>query len=790
MKILKMNSDYKFLMEIIFAMQRVPDADKRYIKDSERKDLLEMATLYCIQSFKDLMKKHAIEQRNDHELLSLIVEIYKAHKKMKTVSQKESSFSGVLVDTYKAYANGKVWLQENVNYLDSANKFCVSLTNGLKNQEKQQQLTGQRQTLEELGLKNLTPSLSKACTAMPSVIGPMVVQPSLQTGDNISSNMQVRQAHPIAVTSIATITTTTATTMTTGIASTPITSTTTIPATISPSVNPTNASPSTVQPSITSRPRGRPPGSKNQTSKADKSAALQQQKMMASLLQPMAGALPNLELIAKMLDPSVSSVVMALLAEPNFMKTLAMFPDQNSRTTLLREYFTISKYPNISQLIDGFNVVYNCLVVALQQQSTQSTSNAQPTVKQSPKVDKPLMSMATASISPVAATATMSSPMPSQASAMSIFPTANKPHSSLLNTSPSKSTISPSIPASITPIPTIPSSSNSLLKPGASTVISIGSGQLTITPSVSITPNPTKPTSVLQIPSPSFSMQQTPQSKFSGRQSAGDKPIKEKASKAQRLSQSPFAEMPQFKVENLPKSLSIIPSITPSSGAYMPPMKTSTPNPINTDLLTKKQTKQTKSKKKLIDTNAQFVTSTPLPTKIPKMDTSHFNKAMANQQLQSQLSSSLPINSSAMNQISFLSHYEQFLTGAPQTTLAAQKSSSKANTTVSKSLPYQSAQQQKPQPGIIKVKQLEQLQGRQQTVKIDEKQKPTKGKQQICPPQNMTNLKSTSISGSPTVLNAYGTTISSISSGSQSASSSFSSIQVAASNHPATVQIR
>lgn len=401
MQILKVNSDYKFLMEIIFAMQRVPDADKRYIKDSERKDLLEMATLYCIQSFKDLLKKHAIEQRNDNELLSLIIEIYKALKRMKNVSLKESPFSGVLVDTYKSYAEGKVWLQENVNYLESANKFCVCLTNGLKNQEKQQQFTGQRQTLEELGLRNLAPSLSKACALQPTVISPMAAaQPtvtSMAMGvptfiGGRSPITQMRAVPPVisssetpvivTMTTIATITTTTP-----SIAPIPTMSTTTVPsATVQP-VNPTIATNVTnVQPLISSRPRGRPPGSKNQTSKAaEKNAALQQQKMMASLLQPFAGALPNLEMIAKMLEPSVSSVVMALLAEPNFMKTLAMFPDQNSRTTLLREYFTISKYPNIQQLIDGFNAVYNCLVVALQQQ-TSAASLMQSNLKQMPKV--------------------------------------------------------------------------------------------------------------------------------------------------------------------------------------------------------------------------------------------------------------------------------------------------------------------------------------------------------------------------------------------------------------------
>lgn len=367
---------------------------------------------------------------------------------------------------------------------------------------------------------------------------------------------------------------------------------------------------------------------------------------------------------------------------------------------------------------------------------------------------------------------------------MSIFPTASKPHPSLINTSPSKlATISPSIPASITPIPSsIPS--NSLLKPGVSNVISIGSlagGQLTITPSVSITPNPTKPTPSLQVPSPSFSMQPTAQPKANARRSAGDKPAKQKAPKAQRLSQGPFSDLPQIKVENLPKSLSIIPS---PSGPYMPPIKPPTPSPINIDLTTKKPAKQTKAKKKSLDANMKFGTSTPQPSKVSKMDTSIYGKSLVNQQLQAQLNSSLPANVSAMNQISFLSHFEQFLTGAPQNTLAVPKpTKAKASAAASKQ-----SQQQKPQAGTIKVKQLEQLQGRQ-TQSTEAKQTP-KAKQ-VYPTQNVGgNIKTTPISGGSAVLNAYGTTISSISSSNQPVSNSFSPISMAASNHPATVQIR
>lgn len=393
-------------------------------------------------------------------------------------------------------------------------------------------------------------------------------------------------------------------------------------------------------------------------------------------------------------------------------------------------------------------------------------------------MDKPFAVSATASATAAPATIT-ATPIPNQASSMSIFPTASKPHPSLINTSPSKlATISPSIPASITPIPTS-NPSTSLLKPGASNVISIGSlagGQLTITPSVSITPNPTKPTTSLQIPSPSFSMQATAQPKVGGRRSAGDKPAKKRVPKAQRLSQGPFSDLPQIKVENLPKSLSIIPS--PSGTVYMPSTKPPAPSPINIDLThSKKPAKQTKAKKKSLDANMKFGTSTPQPSKVPKMDASLYGKSIVNQQLQAQLNASMPASTSAMNQISFLSHYEQFLTGAPQTTLGI------SSATKTKAASKQS-QQPKPQAGTIKVKQLEQLQGRQ-TQSAEKKQTP-KAKQAY----STQNIKTTPISGGSAVLNAYGTTISSISSGNQPASNTFSPISMATTNHPATVQIR
>lgn len=136
---------------------------RRYIKDSERKDLLEHAYSFCVQSFRDLLKRHSVDKPDDNEMLTLIVEIFKAHKKcFKNVVQKDSPFSGVLVEAYKAYIQGKVdWLPDTVNYVELATKLCIYEINAKKNQDKQQQHTGKRHSLDELGFGGLAASLSK-----------------------------------------------------------------------------------------------------------------------------------------------------------------------------------------------------------------------------------------------------------------------------------------------------------------------------------------------------------------------------------------------------------------------------------------------------------------------------------------------------------------------------------------------------------------------------------------------------------------------------------------------------
>lgn len=633
---------------------------------------------FCVQAFKDLLKQNSGDQRNDNEILNLLLEIFRAHKRLKT----ESPFSGAMIDAYKTYAEGKVWLQENINYTDNANKFCNLLTNALKNQEKQQQITGQKQTLEELGLKNLNATLPKINTTFPSATASGNLTPTGGKSPVVTIKAVTSTPVPVITPTITTITTTCSTSIST--------TTTTSMATMTP---------------IGSRPRGRPPGSKNSTTKSDASKnAAMHQKRMSSMMQPFAGAAPSLDLITADMDPATKARFIALLADPKLLE------DFNSQLML------------------------NYLANALQPQT--SMTNMMPTQMKVPKVEKP--------------------PTVPKSSAMSIFPTANKPHPAL-STSPLKASCSTSIAATITPV----SSSPSLLKTSGSTVISVGSGQLTITPSISITPNPnpTKLTSVLpQMPAPSFNLQKPTQPKV--RRSTGEKPSKANQ-KAQRLS---YPVMPPIAVEHLPKSLSII----PSPGTFVPPKQSIIP-PMNVDIFANKPVKQPKPKKKSIDANVTAQLKKTIP-QIPGIDPNRINKSLTNPHLQAQLNS--------MSNYNFLSHFEQFLTGGvPQASLQLQKPvKSKATVT--------SAPTQKP---AIKVKQLDQLQARNPP-KVSEKS--AKGKQQAIPTPNMINVKNAPISRSPTVLNAFGTTISSIAHPISALSTTFPSLPTVASSLPANLQIR
>lgn len=123
---------------------KIPIVFRKYIKDSECKELLQQSLTCCCTSFRNILKRHSSEKRNDNELINLMLEVFKMYRKcMKQIPGKENVFIPVLIDVYKAYIEDKVRkLPDHFNLQDLATKFCNQEINRRKTIEKTGQITG------------------------------------------------------------------------------------------------------------------------------------------------------------------------------------------------------------------------------------------------------------------------------------------------------------------------------------------------------------------------------------------------------------------------------------------------------------------------------------------------------------------------------------------------------------------------------------------------------------------------------------------------------------------------
>lgn len=142
MDVLKKTNDYETLIDLALQLQRNPEADKKYLNDTDKKELFQQAVACGVQAFKNKLREtlNGISEgkNNDRDLLSLMLEIFKANRKtLKNFQQKDQSlFSGVLVDVYKEYIKDKMILPETANFTDLAFKMCQQEINYRKNLEK------------------------------------------------------------------------------------------------------------------------------------------------------------------------------------------------------------------------------------------------------------------------------------------------------------------------------------------------------------------------------------------------------------------------------------------------------------------------------------------------------------------------------------------------------------------------------------------------------------------------------------------------------------------------------
>lgn len=137
LEILKEIDDHKTLLDLSVHLQRIPDLDKKYLRDSDREDLAQQALSLCVQSLRGQLVKFSQQadlKSNEVErqaLKSFIVDIFNAHQRaQKHLNSKQ--FTNLLVDAYKLISPTPV--PDNVDVVDISLKYSHSLNQMHKQQ--------------------------------------------------------------------------------------------------------------------------------------------------------------------------------------------------------------------------------------------------------------------------------------------------------------------------------------------------------------------------------------------------------------------------------------------------------------------------------------------------------------------------------------------------------------------------------------------------------------------------------------------------------------------------------
>lgn len=109
---------------------------REYLNDFDRNELSQKAVSICIHVYQTTLNKLE-KHKKDAEILALLVDIFKAHRKcVKNMPHKESLFTEVLKQAYKIYVQDKAKLPESANILDLSIKLCTYEINYRKSIEK------------------------------------------------------------------------------------------------------------------------------------------------------------------------------------------------------------------------------------------------------------------------------------------------------------------------------------------------------------------------------------------------------------------------------------------------------------------------------------------------------------------------------------------------------------------------------------------------------------------------------------------------------------------------------
>ncbi|KAL6261164.1 hypothetical protein P5V15_008689 [Pogonomyrmex californicus] len=132
MQVLKESNDSRMLMQLCIQLGKIPDSDKKYLRDSEREQLSRQALTLCQQSLRSRVQAMGSASTIDSVHLirtdartQVLLDVYETYQLVqKHLQGKESTiqaFATLLTDTYKMYIGNKN-LEGNV--LEIAIKCC------------------------------------------------------------------------------------------------------------------------------------------------------------------------------------------------------------------------------------------------------------------------------------------------------------------------------------------------------------------------------------------------------------------------------------------------------------------------------------------------------------------------------------------------------------------------------------------------------------------------------------------------------------------------------------------
>ncbi|CAH0731319.1 unnamed protein product, partial [Brenthis ino] len=131
LEILKEIDDHKTLLDISLHLQKNPDKDKKYLRDSDREELAQQAFTLSVQSLKgqvfrfsqqEDLKSNEVERQ---ALKSLMFDISKAYNKVQK-QPNSKQLVNLLVDAYKLVMTTPV--TENMNLVDLSIKYCSNIS--------------------------------------------------------------------------------------------------------------------------------------------------------------------------------------------------------------------------------------------------------------------------------------------------------------------------------------------------------------------------------------------------------------------------------------------------------------------------------------------------------------------------------------------------------------------------------------------------------------------------------------------------------------------------------------